>query len=142
MAARQCSSSHYDTHLQPGMIPLHSHIKNKEGKKTERIFTLCNHTAVWRAGGCVNVRACICVYELFVSPPQALGCWVCSLKRLCFCCHVSLSPLCVFLTGARTLSTSVLSARLHHSPSPVRPSVFHYRCFIIIVGKSTRQNAG
>ncbi len=91
---------------------------------------------------CVSLCACVCVcvcahlsacvYELFVSPPQALGCWVCSLKRLCFCCHLSL-PLSVFLT--QTLSTSVLSVRLYHSPSLFCPSVFHYRCFIIIVFK-------
>lgn len=79
--------------------------------------------------------------ELFVSPPQALSCWVCSLKRLCFYCHPS-PLLCVFLS----LSVSHLHSFpphiffffccLHQSPSLLCPSVFHYRCFFIIVGEA------
>lgn len=57
-------------------------------------FTLCNETTIWYASKSINV--CVCMHlsmcELFVCPPQALGCWVCSLKRLCFCCHPSLPP--------------------------------------------------
>lgn len=113
--------------------PLRSHIKEEEKK---RLFTLCNHTGVWCACGCVNVCVCAhlsaCVYELFVSPPQALSCWVCSLKRLCFCCHPSLL-LPVF--SCSHSASSVLSACLYHSPSPSCLSVFHYRCVIIIVFK-------
>lgn len=75
--------------------------------------------------------------------PQALGCWVCSLKRLCFCCHPSLSlsfPLCV--SRSHLDSPTCFVCRLYRSPSPFCPSVFHYQCFIIIVGKSTRRNVG
>ncbi len=55
MADGQCSSSLWDTHLQPGMAEpqLYSHIKEKEKK---RLFTLCNHMGVWCACRCVNVR--------------------------------------------------------------------------------------
>lgn len=67
---------------------------------------------------CVRVRVhpSACVYELFASPPQALGCWVCSLKRLCFCCHLFLP-----LSHSRSLSvcsccvsvSSTISAHLY-----------------------------
>lgn len=65
-------------------------------------------------GACARVHLSAFVYELFVCAPQALGCWVCSLKRLCFCCHPSLSlSLCLPLCVSRSHSdspTSVLSA--------------------------------
>lgn len=84
---------------------------------------------------CVHMHLHACVHELFVNPPQALSCWVCSLKRLCFCCHPSLPPFfpCSSFTP---LPSSVFSVYLHHSPSLCCLSVFHYWCFIIIVGKA------
>lgn len=71
---------------------------------------------------CVCMHLSPCVYELFASPPQALSCWVCSLKRLCFCCHPPLLPsfcltLSVFFFLLTLFSSSVLSVRLHHAPS-------------------------
>lgn len=121
---------------------LHSHQRAEEEKKTLHLvqshrllvcFWMCESVCV-----CTHLSAC--VYELFVSPPQALGCWVCSLKRLCFCCHLSL-PVPVFLPHIQTLPASLFFCLcLYHAPSPSCTSVCHYRCFIAIVFKGTRQN--
>lgn len=68
---------------------------------------------------CAHMHLSPCVFELFASPPQALSCWVCSLKRLCFCYHPPPPPSVHSLSGFSLIlfSPSVLSARLHHSPS-------------------------
>lgn len=90
---------------------LYTHIKEKEKKRT---LHLVQSHGIWCACGCVSMcmrtHLSACVYELFVSPPQPLGCWVCSLKRLCFLlpCH-SPSLLSLSVSHIQILSTSVLS---------------------------------
>lgn len=104
-----------------GWPSLHYTLTSKKRRK-KRLFTLCNHTGIWCACGCVNVCVCAhlsaCVHELFVSPPQALSCWVCSLKRLCFCCHPSLSCSLCFLACIRT-PLFCLRVRIIHHRRPV-----------------------
>lgn len=98
MADRQCSSSLWDTHLQPrdgqACTPL-SHQREREKRALHLVQSHRRLVCLWMCK-CVSMfvceHLCACVYELFVSLPQALGCWVCSLKRLCFCCHLSHSP--------------------------------------------------
>lgn len=85
----------------------------RKGGKKETLHLVQSHgrlVCLWmceRVSLCVCAHLSVCVYELFVSPPQALGCWVCSLKRLCFCCHLSLS-----LSVSRSLS-ACLSHSVH-----------------------------
>lgn len=90
-----------------GWSSLHCTLIKVKGKK-KTLHLVQSHRrllCLWMCE-CVSLYICVCasvwcVYELFVSPPQALGCWVCSLKRLCFCCHLSLCfslPLCFSLT--------------------------------------------
>lgn len=134
-------SSHQDAHLHPGMVVLLLRLHKKAWNKKKKGYSPCAITQAF--GACARVHLSAFVYELFVCAPQALGCWVCSLKRLCFCCHPSLSlsfPLCV--SRSHLDSPTCFVCRLYRSPSPFCPSVFHYQCFIIIVGKSTRRNVG
>lgn len=121
-----------------------STLTSKKRRKKKTLHLVQSH-CIWCACGCacecvgvcVHAHLSACVYELFVSPPQALGCWVCSLKRLCFCCHLFL-PLSLFLTHIQILSISVVS--LYHSPSPsicIPLSMLDHNWF-----QRTRQNVG
>lgn len=142
MTARLGSSAHTKMliYIQGWSCFCYVCIKKHEIKK-KKGYSPCAITQAF--GACARVHLSAFVYELFVCAPQALGCWVCSLKRLCFCCHPSLSlsfPLCV--SRSHLDSPTCFVCRLYRSPSPFCPSVFHYQCFIIIVGKSTRRNVG
>lgn len=88
---------------------LHSHQREGEKKKDSSPCAITQLLVCLWMCECVCICLCAGVCELFVSPPQALGCWVCSLKRLCFCCHLSPPPrLSRFLTPSLILCTSVL----------------------------------
>lgn len=71
------------------MVVLLLRLHKKAGNKKKKGYSPCAITQAF--GACARVHLSAFVYELFVCAPQALGCWVCSLKRLCFCCHPSLS---------------------------------------------------
>lgn len=115
----------------------------RKGEKKDSSPCAITQRLVWaRVCVCVCAHLSACVYELFVSPPQALGCWVCSLKRLCFCCH--LSP-CLSLCVSHFHSDSVYLCFVCVSVSlPISAlsvciplSMLYHNCF-----QKTRRNAG
>lgn len=127
---------------------LHSHIKEKAKKKT--LHLVQSHRRLVCSWMCKCASLCVCacahlsacVYELFVSPPQALGCWVCSLKRLCFCCHLSASlSLCVSHSHSDSVYLCFVCVSVSFTISLlsicVPLSTLYHNCF-----QRTRQNAG
>lgn len=113
-----------------------------------------------RTRGCVVVSEAACMFECMpvclhvwcTNHPSTSGSlwaagWLCSLKRLCFCCHFNSPHL-----SLRAHIQVLFCMCLHHSlpptphllpPSPPPPP-FHYLCFIVIdfkgQGKTTEES--
>lgn len=116
-----------------------SHQREREKRALHLVQSHGRLVCLWMCK-CVSMLVCehlsACVYELFVSLPQALGCWVCSLKRLCFCCHLSHSP---SLSVSHSDSVYLCYVCLYHSLSVLSVCIplwtFYRNCF-----QRTQQN--
>lgn len=94
--------------------------------------TIIQHSAYLllrlRLHACVRVLISlhVCMNYLRVHLRLWAAGWVCSLKRLCFCCHFFLSP---SLGSILTLRFSFSCGCIIHCPPLL---VFHYPCLIVI----------
>lgn len=101
------------------------------------LFTLCNHTAFGvlvdvllrpKLHACVRALISLHVCMNYLRVHLWAAGWVCSLKRVRFCCHFFLS---LSLGSILTLRFSFSCGCVIHCP-PAPPLVFHYPCLIVI----------
>lgn len=110
-----------------------------EKRRGGSLFTLCNHTAFGvlvdvllclRLDACVRMCICphVCTNYLRVHLRLWAAGWVCSLKRLCFCCHFFLPlSLCFILAFGFSFACGCIIRCLCPHPLPRIPLPVPYR---------------